>query len=130
MPSPKWSILPTQVASAGVSDNNGATVLHHAAEHSRGEIVELLIAHGASVAVRDESGRTPLHYAADAHNEEAVRVLLAHGADVNASTKGGDTPLSLARARRIFGFGNKTIDILVDAGAVATAEDSSAPAGR
>jgi ankyrin repeat protein len=39
-------------------DEHGATALHHAANQGNGEIVELLVIHGADPGIRDAQGRT------------------------------------------------------------------------
>lgn len=59
----------------------------------QGEMVALLLAHGADVNTPNIAGSTPLHKAAIEGNDSLVRLLLAHGAAVNARNTGGQTPL-------------------------------------
>src|SRR5438094_980925 len=58
-------------------DNNGMTALHWAAENSRTDIVELLVANGAAVnAGTRDLGITPLCIAVRQQQNETVRTLL------------------------------------------------------
>ncbi|KAJ5131230.1 uncharacterized protein N7515_007269 [Penicillium bovifimosum] len=74
----------------------GKTALHVATAHDRGDIVSLLIAHGAAINAASDGGWTPLHYACDKGCEAIVRILLSEGAQVNAQLLNGVTPLHLA----------------------------------
>ena len=69
------------------------TALHTAARHSpNGEVVDLLIAHGADINARNHLGETPLHEAAAFSNIPVAVQLLANGADRKARNEVGATP--------------------------------------
>lgn len=64
----------------------GFTVLHEAAAHGHGDVVQLLLDHGVPVNVLDKNQfgcSTPLFYAAQSAQVDAARILLDAGADVN-----------------------------------------------
>lgn len=112
---------------AGVDINQpsvwGDTPLSYAASRGLGDLMRLLLAHGADASVRSEGGNTVLHAAAQAEPEtgmphegspeecerlcrdllaryaENIRTLVAAGADVNAVNDAGETPLSFAVQR-------------------------------
>lgn len=54
-----------------------------------GQIVALLVAHGADVNTATRKGATPLHYACRDAALGTVALLIEHGADVNARAAGG-----------------------------------------
>ena len=87
--------------------NSGETLLHRAlgsaaypyqfgaaadSDHARavvGEIVAVLVAHGADVNAATRKGATPLHYACRDAALETVALLLENGAAINARAAGG-----------------------------------------
>ncbi len=76
----------------------GTTIMHEAALGGSGEIIELLVKHGAPVDTPDvETGSTPLHYAASFGRVPVVRILLAHGADPHRKNKRGSDVLDVAQ---------------------------------
>jgi len=92
-------------ADPNVKNRDGYAALHSALDHkskTAGDIVKLLIEHGADVNQRadiqdDERGYTPLHYACGkSKNAKAVCLLIEAGADVNATADNGFTPLNSA----------------------------------
>lgn len=116
-------------AAVNTVDMLGLTPLHLAAGSSSrsGDLVRLLLAHGAAVDARPAAkpfrvlngdirlGRlTPLHMAVVA-DFEAVKALVDAGADVNALDVRGETPLSLAVATDH--ANPKTVQLLLDHGA-------------
>jgi ankyrin repeat protein len=79
------------------SDENGRSLLHHAAASQYSETtgyVFQLARLARDVNVRDGEGATPLHHAAGAGG--AIGALILQGADLNAKTYKGDTPLHWA----------------------------------
>ncbi len=113
---------------AGVDINQpalwGETPLCYAAEYGLGDLLRLLLAHGADATRRDKGGNTALHAAVEARPAtdmphegapeecerrcrellagyaENIRTLVAAGADVNAVNDAGETPLYLAVQRK------------------------------
>jgi len=94
----------------------GETPLHLGAAH--GDVVSLLLAHGADLNVRDADGNTALHKVGD--RGDAAEVLLSHGADANARNKKGETPLALSMGYYITG----ARDALIARGADVNARDA------
>src|ERR1700722_5135024 len=88
-----------------------------AVDHSRKEMVQLLLDHGAKPNEpdsNDSNGITPLFNAIRRENIDAVRMLIAHGADVNFLDKRGDPPLSFLTQTEA---GRQLKDMLIKAGA-------------
>ena len=83
-------------------DELGMAALHHAAEHERLEIVELLLQHGADVNGRDERriGDTPLGEVASTCSLALARLLVQAGANPTIAGWMGQTPLDRSRARK------------------------------
>jgi len=77
-------------------DDEGETLLYHAAAAGKADVVELLLAKGADPKAANDRGITPLYAAAQAGHPAALKALLARKADPNARTKDGDTPLHAA----------------------------------
>jgi ankyrin repeat protein len=70
--------------------------LHLAADHSRDDIVELLLKHGGDFHAKSDGGWTPLHNSCEAGGLKIVKILVAAGSDYNAKLLNGMTPLHLA----------------------------------
>jgi len=92
------------------------SLLDHAVQRDRREMVEVLLAHGASQTEPvDLHDHPALHVAAWAGHLAMVRLLLEHGADPGQPL-GEDGPTAIAYAA-LEGHG-AIVDLLVDAGAV------------
>ena len=76
-----------------LTDEEGWSLLHHAAALSQIDVINLLREKGCRVDLIDNEGRTPLHYAATNGNIEAIRLLIAMGSNVNSVDNEGNTPL-------------------------------------
>ncbi len=72
---------------------NGATLLHTAAEDDLVDIVICKLNQGMDINVRDYTGATPLMYAARGAQKETIEYLLANGADIHATDYHLFTPL-------------------------------------
>jgi ankyrin repeat protein len=106
-------------------DEEGAPVVHHAAEALQPALVELLLEHGAEVGEADPNGETALHRVANmrqAPQEAAAAMatlLIDRGADINARNWDDVTPLHQAvRARNL-----SVVEVLLARGADPNARD-------
>ena len=80
-----------------MQDENGATLLHHAAGMGRNKIVESLLAKGVDYVIKDNLGKTPLHYATQIASVECVNTLLENNRVMPIEPdKNGKTPFVLA----------------------------------
>jgi ankyrin repeat protein len=75
------------------TNEQGTTLVHHAAGKDDPTILKDLIAHGGDVHAETRKGFTPLATAASQNQPEAVRVLVDAGANVNHRDHSGVTPL-------------------------------------
>lgn len=73
-----------------------AAPIQSAAAAGHGDIVELLLKHGADPNIREQGGYTPLHAAAQNGDEDMIRTLIYGGADLLLKSDDGKTPLDLA----------------------------------
>ena len=80
-------------ADINATDCERRTVLWRAAEHSKNELIALLLARGADVNKDVTKRQSPLHKAVSVGNTEGVRLLIDAGADVAA---GKPAPLVVA----------------------------------
>ena len=87
----------------------------------RGDIVQVLIEHGADVTALDNTRATPLHLASSGGSAETMRVLIKHGADVSARNGSRQTPLHLASSSG----STETAWLLLNHGVDVNAQDAS-----
>lgn len=83
-------------ADVTLTDNDGDTALHGAAEVGNVEITKMLLAKGANVNAKNKVGGTPLMWAAVYGNDNVVRELLKQGADPSLKDEDGVTALQWA----------------------------------
>merc|ERR1712217_299061 len=74
-----------------VTDQNGRTAMHWAADYGHPEIINLLAKKGGNVNAKDKFGITPLMAAVFDGRESAVKALLANGADKSIKDSDGKT---------------------------------------
>ena len=76
-----------------LTDEEGWSLLHHAAALGQVEVINLLREKGCRVDLIDNEDRTPLHYAASNGDIETIRLLIEMGNNVNSVDNEGNTPL-------------------------------------
>ena len=115
-------------ATLDVRDDNGATLLHLAAERDTPANIAALLKAGMELEARDDGGRTPLHAAAASTvsgralaSAAAMAVLLQAGADPTSRDDSGRTALELAPAPS-----TALIEALLDAQAGRNVDDPGA----
>jgi ankyrin repeat protein len=96
----------------------------------QGEVVQLLLAHGANVQVTAPDGRTVLHNTARNGDTDLVRTVVEYGADVRAVMSDGTTALHLVCDLSNASVSKMTerlaiIQILLDHGANVNARDQT-----
>ena len=79
-----------------LTDEEGWSLLHHAAACGQVEVIWFLQENGCYIDIVDVNGRTALHYAAANGFVESVRALIEMGSDVNALDNEHTTPLQWA----------------------------------
>jgi ankyrin repeat protein len=75
------SLLLDASATIGLSDREGCTALHIAAQEGHAHVVKELIARRALIDQRDAVGFTPLHWACFCERESVAALLIVSGAD-------------------------------------------------
>jgi len=114
-------------ADVHITDANGRTPLHYAAERRNCDAAAALLDAGADVNQRDKWKYAPLHSAMDGYTRDPkakipiANLLLDRGAQVNAVTKHGKTALSIAIANytdnRLVFSSPSEVELLLDRGA-------------
>ena len=79
-----------------LTDEEGWSILHHAASHGQVEVIKLLHERGCCIDPVDRHGRTPLHHAATSGEAASIGVLVDLGGNVNTVDSEGNTPLKWA----------------------------------
>ncbi len=106
----------------------GETPLMCAAKSGSGEMVRLLISHGADVSVKDNRHQTALHFAAGKANCEAIAALMENNAVADIHNDLGHTPLIQAASTRSYWKKDskcvEAVKILLDHHALVDAEDN------
>jgi ankyrin repeat protein len=111
--------LVRQGADVNARDEDGATALAWAADHSNLAMAELLLAKGADPNIANELGISPLALAISNGSSALVKLLLAKGADPNLARENGETPLmTAARLGQV-----DTVRLLLERGARADARE-------
>jgi ankyrin repeat protein len=108
-------------ADAAAADENGATVLMHAAVYAGPDVLRQLVARGADVNRANKFGATALMWAVP--RIDNLRVLLESSADVNARARNGWT--ALTGATRMGHL--DAMKLLLGAGADVTSPDNARP---
>jgi ankyrin repeat protein len=108
-------------ADAATVDDEGLTLLHHAAKLKSDALMDVLLRHGEAWRVVNFQGNemreAPLHFAAMFGAGACCDLLLRHKADPGLFTLGGETPVDIARqfrfpdvAERLRELANKSVD--------------------
>jgi hypothetical protein len=86
-------------ADVKITDSNGWTALHGAAERNNIEVAKLLVEREANVNARDRDGLTPLVLAWACNHPEITELLIDNGAEVDSQID-ADKPLFVAAIQR------------------------------
>ncbi|HBC76472.1 MAG TPA: hypothetical protein DC017_16795 [Candidatus Wallbacteria bacterium] len=100
-------------ARTDVVNDDGNTLLHHAAMKCGKEMIDLLIASGAPTGAKNKKGETPLITAARIGNQTLMAALIAKGVSVNERNRNGNTALHYAA----WSGREESVDMLIAAGA-------------
>uniref|UniRef100_A0A8C5T421 Ankyrin repeat domain 27 n=1 Tax=Malurus cyaneus samueli TaxID=2593467 RepID=A0A8C5T421_9PASS len=92
----KFSRVSANGLGVNVSNQEGFTPLHMAALHGHGELVSLLLRHGASASARNAKLAAPLHLACQKGHLQVVKCLMDYNAKQNKKDIYGNTPLIYA----------------------------------
>jgi hypothetical protein len=105
-----------------LTDEEGWSLLHHAAACGQVEVIHLLQENGCYIDIVDVNGRTALHYAAANGFVESVRTLIEMGSDVNALDNEHTTPLQWAVMCEQY----SVMELLVEHGGTVEVDDTVA----
>lgn len=90
-------------ATVNVANLEGRTALHmvvslveYLSEETCGQMINLLLHHGADPNITDQTGTTPLHLASELGSVSLIEFLLEEGANVNVIDDEGETALFYA----------------------------------
>ena len=74
-------------------DEDGNTLLHHACENEKINIIKLLLNNGSNPNIHDKKFKlTPLHWATEYEDEDMIELLIEKGADPELPDIHGDKP--------------------------------------
>ncbi|RDD39278.1 Transient receptor potential cation channel subfamily A member 1 [Trichoplax sp. H2] len=77
-------------------DENGLTLMHLAAIHNHGDIIDCLVIHGGETNIKIGDGEeSPLHVAAKHNSCDAIRTLIQNDASIDSVDRKGRTPLHI-----------------------------------
>ena len=105
--------------------DKGETLLTQSVKCGHGEIVELLLKHGANPDDRNKEMDTPLLIAAAKKNFEICKMLVANGASMAITSGNGVTPLMKAARDGDVGKTLKIVEFLIEKGCEINATDSN-----
>lgn len=106
---------------ANISNEDGYTVLMHAAGGGNTEMVRILIDAGADVNASNNTGATALMCAAENPDSNIAKTLIEAGANVNAQGNADDTALMHAI---LWNSNLDVVKVLIEAGADINARDN------
>lgn len=92
------SILLASPEHVHLTDANGMTPLHWAADRGHSHIISTLLSHSAAVNAQDKDGQTPLHYACSCGHMVCCKILVQSGADLNMVDRDGQSAIELMEA--------------------------------
>jgi len=84
---------PISTGNLNIRSEQGATPMHHAAEHNHIGMVQYLIKNGAEISARDLPGDTALHIAVRRGHGTVANLLIDAGVGVDVRNYSGNTPM-------------------------------------
>jgi len=79
-----------------ITDSQGRTPLHYAAENKDARLAAFLVSLGANTNAKDNTGQTPLGISVEKNDTEIARILVNAKADIHLPVKSGKTAAALA----------------------------------
>lgn len=79
-----------------IADKYGEPPLHHAVQNNAGDIIKLLLAHGADIEAKDHNGSNAFHLAVAIECFDSIEILIGEGIDINSKGENGQTALHYA----------------------------------
>lgn len=110
-----------QGANISWQDDDGSTVLHHAASKGLLKVITLLLGKDIDLSPVDNLGGTPLYSAVEGGHAEVVRLLIKRNIDLDGPAEGEWTPLICAASEGH----EQIVSLLLDAGADPMSEDEN-----
>ena len=88
-------------ADVAITDRDGWSALHFAAQNGRTELISILLEGNAQIDAQTKFGRTPLHCACASRNLTTVEALLSRGASITIKDAHGKTAMQACKDPKV-----------------------------
>ena len=88
-------------ADVSITDRDGWSALHFAAQNGHTELISILLQGNAQMDAQTKYGRTPLHCACASRNLSTVEALLSRGANINIKDAHGKTAMDSCKDPKV-----------------------------